>query len=1364
MTIFYFLLLLPKYFIFTQQTIKKFALISLLSFILTPILLQAGDTTCNTGDVDHDISLGEQTITGTTLLTNISYEQLYIPSDGNITIIMTKENKATTFYIGTNCGLKDIYDSNASTGTPDTKSNLHEVPRFPVTQGQILYLMYGDDDAKPYTLDINYTAPIIEVSIAPETITIPQGITSVDLDVTLNRGAINGDLNITYTNSHDNSTNYLIIEKWYDEATLTIDINTSDLTQGEEFNITLVSAVDSSGTDTGIITDNNTSTITIGAPMADLYIIKEGSQDTVKLNTSFHYSIAVVNIGSADASDVAVTDTLPSALYGYIDLTATNTASTGWTCEYPQSPPDNTKVVCDYDGNISAGETKIITLHATVPNDTSIIGTIINNVSVHSDPLDYDITNNTAIERTKIVAEDYEEINEVLELCYTDTTETTMDSVGFNKNCEKTGNFWSGNGCTATVDINATAALTHDINITLTKMYAPEIVNGNCSINVDGTETGTCSGFQDINIEGSPSYTKGYVYNIISSDGNFEITDTDSYDGNPNNPADLDGIGLYATYTYEGIYHYGRLSDCSGLGESGIEITSTADAIDPSIGTNVTLAGYYNNSLDTSYTGNPVNHQKYIQTMVAASQRNITGVYLDIETKETESYHFEGTANNYSDFVIIPYLVDSDENGECSKNNIEHLYDSAGDELIINVVEGSYSGTKTMAVPLDIRKNARLQLIIVDPNLLSPEGQKCLSTSSSVGSLEGIGQCGNSEIQYTGGFGVDAWDRCAINNGQPCLSQNGGYSGGGDPTYPGYNPLYDNPLGCYMCTFNIQPACSTDNFAIRPDKFDLGMSHTDAPNLLRAGEDYGISLTAKDAANNIPNTSNGYTNTYTIIDHNFNDDLDTYEIKYFKDGTEDTAGILHGNSDLNRSATVYAVNGLSSFSTSEPSPADEIVQVSYNDVGLIDLFIYDKEWAEVDNDDTPEDCTSSTHTWICGDKNVTFIPHHFSFTELNITNHAGPDSNFTYVADNRGMPISTPPTRSPMAARLHAKIEALTKDGGITQNFRADDASYPYDDSTLYYENPVDINISVVVPSTGTNSYLYPDANESNVANSYIGFGRTGLDDNGTRNVLWDESNFPLEFNFQREINEETNPFNVNGSYIQSITIVSHYVDSNDSDTADISGTRLGDWDNATAIAACATDPGCVQVNADNNATFYYARTRSSKSFYDDNVDPGPVITPISIDVYCDLGFTACDSFGIDTVNGQISDDDWWLSWEHSKSLGDGSITLTATSNGTVSGPPKPNIDASGGADETVEVTHTGTTLPDIVDIDFITDDSAANFTDAWLIHNPDNPWEPSPFYRVRFIGATTGWAGHGDTGHVVGGEANIQKNNRLEW
>jgi hypothetical protein len=60
--------------------------------------------------------------------------------------------------------------------------------------------------------------------------------------------------------------------------------------------------------------------------------------------------------------------------------------------------------------------------------------------------------------------------------------------------------------------------------------------------------------------------------------------------------------------------------------------------------------------------------------------------------------------------------------------------------------------------------------------------------------------------------------------------------------------------------------------------------------------------------------------------------------------------------------------------------------------------------------------------------------------------------------------------------------------------------------------------------------------------------------------------------------------------------------------------------------------------------------------------------------------------------------------------------------------------------------------------------DLSSTYTNEWLIYNANDPiLTPSPFYKVRFIG-TSGWAGYGDTGHVVETNASVKKHNRLEW
>lgn len=506
------------------------------------------------------------------------------------------------------------------------------------------------------------------------------------------------------------------------------------------------------------------------------------------------------------------------------------------------------------------------------------------------------------------------------------------------------------------------------------------------------------------------------------------------------------------------------------------------------------------------------------------------------------------------------------------------------------------------------------------------------------------------------------------------------------------------------CALPLKISYSRDAFAIRPERLVLSKTtNLDVyPNLFRSGEDYNMTINGYNYSNTtIPTPDYNVTNANTVFTV-ATKMYDKYNIERNAATTPSMTGTASfGASNFNMSNGVSIRSG---------AIGNEVAGLSFNNVGKVNLSVEDRLWSAVDNDDTPMNCNSDG-TYICGELNATFIPHHFTFSTLGLSNNNGNPGTFTYIANEVDQ----------MAGRIYTTMTAKNKVDGDTTNF----ASFPL------WENNV-----TVIPVVTKSTYLYPDANETNITNLPIGFTA------GVKTIVWNETNTSqdLRFNFKRDINHPANPFDVNGADL-NITMTSHYADGLKS--ADINGSRLG--------------------TADANATFYYARARPSQFLYDD-ITASSAVTPIFIDVHCDLGFTACSDFGINTINGQIDDADWWLSWDHSRSQGDGNITLSASPNGSISAPPQPNIDASGGADKTVTVTHTATTLPDIVDINLITDDSAPNFTNTWLIYNPDDAiLPPSPFYRVRFIGQS-GWAGYGDTGHVVGGQSNIQKNKRLEW
>ncbi len=1334
---------------FNLNFIKKFLFSILLVGIFFPISSHAlvGSTSCG-GSSQYAI-LGDQYLPGPTSTdlgsigkSTTLYHQLKIPADGNLTLSFTHiGNKNLTFEVGkgSTCPIPALYTFSNVTSTTTAPV------KFSVSKGDVIYIkvINPNANAQEYTIHAIYDSPVILVSLVPPTISVPEGFSSIDLNISLSRGTINGDLNVTYLRTDNNTTHSILVPRWYSDQILRIDIDTSDprMVQGYDFNITLLSVnivVDPTISATRseeaiILQDAKTTVISIGQKEPDLYLVKGDSTNHARLGETFSYSIAVTNRGSAPASEVSVIDYMPPSLVPYIS----NISAANWDCSRTSST-----ITCNYDGDLQPDQIGIIQIFITLPLDQdgghALLGTVVNTASATSDPIDYNILDNTDTEQTYIVPSDYEETNQVNEMCYTDTTDTTQ------KKCKKVGNFHYSNGCTATVDIIADNGLSGSLtNVQLTKMYAPKLVNGTCS-----TSQGTCSGQQPISIEESPSYTSGYIFNLGTvQDGNrIELTDYDSYDGNPNNPANLDGIGIYATYTYLGAVHYGRLKDCSGLAESGIEILASADAIDTQIGNDTSLAAVYNASETTSHDSNAPysnrNGLKWIQTMVAASpQRQISGVHLDIDTLQATPYSFDGDPKNVSDFVIMPYIVNEDAYGHCTSDTPEPIYDALGKQLVISIPPGYYSESNPayMSVPAQVRKAARMQLIIVDPNTLSQEGQSCLANSSTGGNIEGIGQCGNSEIHYVGGFGVDAWDRCSLNNGDPCLSSNHGHSGGGNPAYPGYNAFYDNPLGCYMCTFNIQPACSTDDFSIRPEKLDMNITHADAPNLLRAGQPYGVSLIGRDYINNI-------TADYTVTDHSYSNDVEAGEtVKYLNNNHgKDINGLLYGVADINRSVVGYMVNGLSSTTTNYPANgAEEAIKVFYTDVGLVDLFIHDGQWAYVDHDDTPNDCTSTTHYYVCGDMNVTFIPHHFDFVELNVTNNAGPvDGNFTYIANLE--------EQDKMSVRIQTHMEALNAQHGITQNFRAGDE---------YYENNITVTpfVNDLTHDTDQDGTAN-DANAEDINDTKVGF------DRGTKNIFWNESNGTrmLNINYNRVNNKPYNPFVFNPSQL-GISLVSHYEDNMTNNTADITAKRYG---TQSGTNCNSTEAGCrnTSANIDGNNTIklYYGRSKSSKFFYDDVANVN-VITPISVVAYCDT-FPSCDEFPSNMrFTGQIDEPYWWLVLDHNQVKGDGDVNLTvgptepSGGSATVT-PASPNsVTFNNAIDNNVKVEYGSGGLPLTVNI-------LHDGTSEWLIYNQfSSTLTPVPFYKVRFVGQA-GWAGEGKTGYVVDSNASKQKTRRLQW
>jgi len=640
-------------------------------------------------------------------------------------------------------------------------------------------------------------------------------------------------------------------------------------------------------------------------------------------------------------------------------------------------------------------------------------------------------------------------------------------------------------------------------------------------------------------------------------------------------------------------------------------------------------------------------------------------------------------------------------------------------------------------------RNDRMKMGYIDWNtaLTWPDSNSpCVSNSNDAANLNGVPQCFNAWVRAVEVFNEteypDVTNVCygrgrGFPSGSDAACDSQAYSNNGDtPNGNIYPAKYNHSYGCYHCltdSFSEFNKCSTDEFSARPDHFELYSGHESFPDLLRSASDYNLSLFAIDGS---------YAPTQHTLNYNQNQHaLDINQTLYLSNGAKDINNDLHGTLTFN-SSEYNITNGVS---VAPGIVSNEVVGITFDDIALVGIRIEDQDWAQIDLDDTPQDCITNeviingntvsieNSAFVCGELNATFIPDHFNVTGIHLNNHA--QSTLTYLSNDLNM-----------SAHVDVTIEAMNANDNITQNFRKD---------SDFYENPVTVELNVTEWKPAPT--LHPRGNAVIIKDiptaQLLGFG--GDDANGSHAIAWNENNATqkIMFNYTRGIDQVVNPFDVNGTDL-NITVTSTYVTtaSAPEGTATITGDGIGD----------------------RNATFYYARTRASQFFYK-QVTATSIDTPIAVDVYCDLGFTACDTLGIATVSGAINDLDWWLSVNHNMARNDGNVTLVkgailegaAGLSWTVL-PTDVNISANG-LDNNIVVSNTSGVTPLTVAIDL--DRTLPSSTNSWLIYNEFDPiLIPSPFYKVRFIGQQASWTGEGQTGHVVDTNASYKKSNKMNW
>ncbi|MDF1877882.1 putative Ig domain-containing protein [Sulfurimonas sp. SAG-AH-194-L11] len=380
---------------------------------------------------------------------------------------------------------------------------------------------------------------------------------------------------------------------------------------------------------------------------------------------------------------------------------------------------------------------------------------------------------------------------------------------------------------------------------------------------------------------------------------------------------------------------------------------------------------------------------------------------------------------------------------------------------------------------------------------------------------------------------------------------------------------YDNGAG-------EQKTCSVDSFAIRPDKFTLSLAGTDI-ELLHSAIPYNFTLIGEDFLNT-PTVG------YTILNARsmLNSTLDTNKTIYNPDGTDGTATL---NGTLTLGATDFDI--IDGRSISKTSTDTDVVSVSFDDVGRVNLLFQDINWSKVDidNGDTVADC-SATGAYICGDINVTFIPDHFALSGAQLLNYNS--ATYTYLSNDLNV-----------SAGMDLTITAQNDNNDTTLNF-----------TSTSWENPVNITYTLPNVTDTSLSENISDANNSLLLNFT----------NGVKTINSTDTNASINliFNYSRSVSNAVNPFSIDGANI-NIIASSIY----------ISGTGTLDTINGATTAA-------------QTATFIYGRTHAPRQRFKGN--SGDAL--IYYEAYCSgtINGNVCDKTLLPGgVNSNSTDDPRWF-------------------------------------------------------------------------------------------------------------------------